>query len=178
MPFKSEAQHRKFRILLAQGKIDKKTFNKWMRETKAKYGKKHPIKPLPEKVEKTATVDKEAKVLTTAGRERIKEKNFALPEKDAYPIHDLTHARNALARVSAYGSPEEKSRVRAKVYSKYPGLKKRYEEREGESPISKKSFLQTKISAIDIIKEAGKCKKKNAKKVKPPILSSSSGSSA
>lgn len=136
MPFKSEAQHRAFRAMMARGEISKKTFNKWMRETKAKYGKEHPIKPLPEKVEKTS------KVLTTAGRERIKEKNFAIPEKDAYPIHDLAHARNALARVSAYGTPEEKSRVRGAVYSKYPGLKKRYEEREGESPVKQSSLLK------------------------------------
>jgi pyrroloquinoline quinone (PQQ) biosynthesis protein C len=45
-------------------------------------------------------------------------------EERAYPIHDIAHARNALARVSAYGTSEEKRRVRAAVYRRYPSLKK------------------------------------------------------
>jgi hypothetical protein len=72
------------------------------------------------------------KELTTAGRKRIKKGNFAIPEKapgsGSYPIHDLAHARNALSRVSAHGTSSEKSRVRAAVYSKYPGLKARKDE--------------------------------------------------
>lgn len=63
------------------------------------------------------------KKLTAKGRKRIKASNFALPGK-RYPIHDPSHARNALARVSQYGSPSEKARVRAAVYRKYPGMKK------------------------------------------------------
>jgi hypothetical protein len=58
MPFKSESQHRKFRVLLAQGKISQSKFDEWMDETKRKSkNKNHPIKALPEKVaviEKTA----------------------------------------------------------------------------------------------------------------------------
>lgn len=61
--------------------------------------------------------------LTARGRKRVKYDNFALPGK-RYPIHDITHARNALARVAQYGSNEEKRRVRAKVYEKYPSLRK------------------------------------------------------
>lgn len=61
--------------------------------------------------------------LTTQGRKRIKAKNFALP-KGRYPIHDISHARNALARVSQHGTAEEKKKVRAAVYRKYPSLKK------------------------------------------------------
>ena len=53
MPFKSEAQHRKFRVLLRQGKISQSQFDEWMDETKKKHGKTHPIKALPERV-KTA----------------------------------------------------------------------------------------------------------------------------
>ena len=72
--------------------------------------------------------------LTTAQRKRIPKKNFAIPSKKtkknpagkgAYPIPDLAHARNALARVSQFGTTAEKAAVRAKVYKKYPGLKKR-----------------------------------------------------
>ena len=56
MPFRSERQHRYFRYMLSKGKIAKKTFDKWMRETKKKFGKKHPIKKLPETVEKKAAI--------------------------------------------------------------------------------------------------------------------------
>lgn len=59
--------------------------------------------------------------LTAAGRERIAPKNFALPG-GRYPIHDASHARNALARVSQYGTAEEQSKVRAAVHRKYPGI--------------------------------------------------------
>jgi hypothetical protein len=60
--------------------------------------------------------------LTEAGRDKIKASNFAIPEKRAYPIQDEAHARNALARVSQFGTPEEKRRVRKKVYDKYPNM--------------------------------------------------------
>lgn len=59
--------------------------------------------------------------LTAAGRRRIAPSNFALPG-DRYPIEDENHARNALARVSQFGSSGEKATVRAKVHAKYPGI--------------------------------------------------------
>lgn len=59
--------------------------------------------------------------LTTTGREHIKAKNFALPG-GRYPIHDAAHARAALSRISQFGSPEEKAKVRAAVHRKYPSL--------------------------------------------------------
>jgi hypothetical protein len=60
--------------------------------------------------------------LTTAARKAIPTKNFAGPDR-SYPINDASHARNALARVSQFGSPGLKSRVRRKVAAKYPGIK-------------------------------------------------------
>ncbi len=63
--------------------------------------------------------------LTARGRKRIKKGNFALPEKKAYPIHDISHARNALARVAQHGTASEKARVRRAVYKKYPSLRKK-----------------------------------------------------
>jgi len=63
--------------------------------------------------------------LTTKGRKQIKSKNFAIPNEKKYPIYDKSHAVNALARVSQYGTPEEKKKVRAAVYKKYPSLKKK-----------------------------------------------------
>ena len=67
---------------------------------------------------------KEAKKLTAKSREHIKSKNFAEPGKKKYPIEDASHARNALARVSQFGSPSEKTQVRAKVHAKYPEMGK------------------------------------------------------
>ena len=69
----------------------------------------------------------EEAVLTAKARKRIAPGNFAIPP-DRYPIHDLAHARNALARVAQNGTPEEQAKVRAAVYRKYPQLKKRAEE--------------------------------------------------
>jgi hypothetical protein len=59
--------------------------------------------------------------LTTAGRNKIASKNFAVPGRK-YPIEDASHARNALSRVSQFGDAEEKSEVRSAVSRKYPGM--------------------------------------------------------
>lgn len=53
----------------------------------------------------------------------VSKKDFAGPD-GTFPINDLSHARNALARAHFASSPSEISR---KVYKKYPGLKKRAE---------------------------------------------------
>lgn len=64
--------------------------------------------------------------LTAATRARIPKKDFALPKKNkgkgGYPIEDKAHARNALSRVSQFGSSSEKAAVRAKVHRKYPDI--------------------------------------------------------
>lgn len=59
--------------------------------------------------------------LTTGRRTEIPGSDFALPGR-RYPVEDASHARNALARVSQHGTPEEKAKVRAKVHAKYPGI--------------------------------------------------------
>jgi len=65
-------------------------------------------------------------VLTTKQRKALPKSSFAIPSQKpgsgSYPIPDASHARNALARVSQFGSPEEQATVRAKVKSKYPGI--------------------------------------------------------
>lgn len=61
--------------------------------------------------------------LTTKERDKLPGKDFALPG-GKYPINDRNHAKNALARVSQHGSPEQKSKVRAAVKRKYPGIGK------------------------------------------------------
>lgn len=62
--------------------------------------------------------------LTPQGRKRIAASNFALAGR-RYPIHDISHARNALARVVQHGSADEIATVRRKVYAKYPVLSKK-----------------------------------------------------
>lgn len=57
-------------------------------------------------------------------RKRMSTKTFALPKERKYPIPDKSHARNALARVAAHGSPAQKKRVRAAVTRKFPSLKR------------------------------------------------------
>lgn len=59
--------------------------------------------------------------LRTAERNRLPASAFALPGR-RYPIHDLSHARNALARVAQHGSPDEQRRVRAAVRRRFPQL--------------------------------------------------------
>ena len=60
--------------------------------------------------------------LTTKKRNALPKKEFAEPEKRAYPIQDKSHARDALARVSQHGTPAEKAKVRAAVHKKYPDI--------------------------------------------------------
>lgn len=61
--------------------------------------------------------------LTASTRRAIPSGEFALPGR-RYPMEDKAHARNALSRISEYGTPAEKSKVRAAVHRKYPGIGK------------------------------------------------------
>lgn len=67
--------------------------------------------------------------LSTSQRKSLPTSDFAVPSKGkgsgSYPIPDASHARNALARVSEFGSPAEKAKVRAKVKGKFPGIGKK-----------------------------------------------------
>lgn len=72
-------------------------------------------------------------VLTATARKRLPSSQFALPGKGkglggkgagSYPIPDPGHARNALSRVSQYGTPAQKATVRAKVRAKFPSIGK------------------------------------------------------
>lgn len=59
--------------------------------------------------------------LTTSARNALPASTFALPGR-RYPLNDENHARNALSRVSQFGSSEEKAKVRAAVHRKYPNI--------------------------------------------------------
>jgi hypothetical protein len=56
-------------------------------------------------------------------RNKLKDESFALPDQHKYPIPDIEHARNALARVAQHGTAEEKKKVRRAVEKRYPSLK-------------------------------------------------------
>ena len=60
--------------------------------------------------------------LTAKSRNALPAKSFAGPAR-SYPVPDVSHARNALARVSQFGTADLKARVRAKVHAKFPGIK-------------------------------------------------------
>lgn len=64
--------------------------------------------------------------LTARARKALPAKSFAGPHR-SYPIQNASHARNALSRVSQFGSPALKAKVRAAVHRKYPSIgKNRY----------------------------------------------------
>lgn len=60
-----------------------------------------------------------AAVLTTEQRNNLPRSAFAIPETREYPIHDRSHASDALSRSS--GKPEE-GRVRRAVCRRYPDM--------------------------------------------------------
>lgn len=76
--------------------------------------------------------------LTAGERQKLPRSDFALPGRGSgpkgagsgsYPVPDASHARAALSRVSANGTPAEKAEVRAKVHAKFPGIKSRRAEK-------------------------------------------------
>ncbi len=60
-----------------------------------------------------------AATLTSERRNRLQERAFAVPAERKFPIHDATHARNALAR--AAGTKYE-AQVRRAVCKRYPDM--------------------------------------------------------
>lgn len=72
--------------------------------------------------------------LTAKQRKALPKSSFAIKSRagtpqgkakgGSYPIPDKSHARNALARVSQFGTPAEKAKVRSAVRAKYPGMGK------------------------------------------------------
>lgn len=77
---------------------------------------------------------REKKGSSSAGKyKNVAPKNFAGSSggasKYSFPIPDLAHARNALARAHFAPDPEG---IKRKVYKLYPELKKRKEKREGK----------------------------------------------
>lgn len=71
--------------------------------------------------------------LTARERQKLPKRDFALPGRGsgpqgkgagAYPIDTKARARSALSRVSQFGSPAEKAKVRSAVERKFPSIDK------------------------------------------------------
>jgi hypothetical protein len=60
-------------------------------------------------------------LLSRMARMKLPTKAFALPGR-RYPIHDQAHARAALGRVAQWGTPHERSAVRAAVRNRFPSM--------------------------------------------------------
>lgn len=105
--------------------------------------------------------------LDANARAHIAEHNFALPG-GRYPIHDISHARNALARVSQHGTAEEKKQVRDAVHKKYPGIEQSHAE-GGEVPHDKKNLGQLEKSFDKFIHEEAGQKLADGGEPKPEI---------
>lgn len=103
--------------------------------------------------------------ISLSKRESLSSKQFAVPmskarkigvagevkgeAKGKYPIDTLKRARNALARVSQFGTPSERSAVRSKVYSRYPNLRAGFEERHaGQSPTAKQNIRKVEQGGV------------------------------
>lgn len=62
------------------------------------------------------------KTLTSSERKNLASSSFVFPSTRRYPIHDVRHARNALSRVSQFGTASEKLLVRAAVRRRFPSV--------------------------------------------------------
>ncbi len=63
--------------------------------------------------------------LTYAKRQKLPKSSFVDKKDRKYPIEDVSHARNALARVSQFGSSSEKAKVRSAVHKKFPNIQEK-----------------------------------------------------
>ena len=64
--------------------------------------------------------------LDAAERKALPKSDFVFPDRapgpGSYPVPDEDHARDALARVAANGTPEEQAEVRRAVHERFPDL--------------------------------------------------------
>lgn len=61
--------------------------------------------------------------LTSKERNSLDNSQFAVPSQRKYPINDMSHARNALARASQNAGPALKSHIKSLVKKKFPQIK-------------------------------------------------------
>ena len=61
-------------------------------------------------------------ILNKLARNKLNRSDFAIPDQRMYPIHDIAHAKAALARVAKYGDKREKQMVRDAIHKRYPEM--------------------------------------------------------
>lgn len=61
--------------------------------------------------------------ITAAKRHSLPASDFAIPSEESYPVDTKKRARNALSRVSTFGSDDEKAKVRSKIRNAWPSIK-------------------------------------------------------
>ena len=61
--------------------------------------------------------------LTTKHRNALPKTSFALPDR-RFPIQDINHARDALARAAQTATPAEQKQIKAAVHRRYPSIGK------------------------------------------------------
>ncbi len=59
--------------------------------------------------------------LSSKARNALPDSAFAGPDR-SYPIPNVSHGRNALARASQHAGPDLKAKIRAKVKKKFPEI--------------------------------------------------------
>ena len=89
---------------------------RWSQHTGKQFRRKKPL--ITSSSHSTVT----AKPLSTEERNALPDSAFVFPVKRKYPIHDKSHAIDALSRASAQGGKVKEAVFRA-VYKKYPELK-------------------------------------------------------
>lgn len=96
----------------------------------------------------------EKRKLTSSARNALPDSDFVFPGERKYPIHDESHARNALSRVPQHGTPEEKKRVRAAVHRRYPGIGQ--EEKKAKKAARKAAARVAEAALPDVTKPVEK----------------------
>lgn len=90
--------------------------------------------------------------LTYHERQKLSDKEFAIPSERKYPIDTADRARNALARVSAYGTPEEKRKVQEAVRRRYPQI----DDPKGKLPGSPFTYYRQPSGVIFRVHDSGR----------------------
>lgn len=83
--------------------------------------------------------------LTQTQRERIPKRMFVFPEKRAWPIHDLKHAKIALIWSTWPQHKDVAKKVRAAVFKRYPELKKWF---KGGKVKENREFVSTQSESL------------------------------
>ena len=84
--------------------------------------------------------------LTYEERQDLPPEEFAISSQRKYPIPDETHARNALARVSQHGTPEEKAQVCRAVARDFPEIHESHCRMHGSAREGRMGMLRAKMS--------------------------------